>query len=335
MKNSEHNNQTGGSLLLRLLFGGLTLLTLAAIVLPLLQDARIPSRRSVCSSNLRQLAAAVCCYETTHNRFPGYVEVDFVQGKPYKRPGMAALLPYMERWQLHGQYQRYAGDGLDPGVSPPFFPWLDCPSNGRQEAALERRTPLSDYRWNTGVPDGRASATIPADWLANGVFHSAYPRDAAGNSIATSNSTYSWISARDGVSQTILWAEARTPYLWPEMAESRVGIVWQTSANPSVQRTKLDDPVATRDPYHAARPGGYHPNYLMVTFADCSTQCISPAIDYRVYCQLLAPDDANVRTAGINMSRLEAIRTTPLLPGEYQAVWGASRPSRDWWSSAH
>lgn len=285
------------------------------VILPALRGPVVgPGGRAQCANNMRQLSAAIFTYETIHNQYPGYIEVEMVDGVARKRPFLWKMTPYLERQDVFEYYSGYAGDGLKPGADVPYLPIVTCPSN----PVLDQ--PINSFVLNTGLADGTTDATTPADWPENGVFHSAYPFDDDGNPIALTTQNSTWIQQHDGISNTISVSESLTLRLWSAMTEPDVGFVWQPTNDPPSAARMEAEPIAGFDPYLLARPSSNHPDFVNVMFCDNHYQVLSKKIDYRVYCQLLAPHDAGTRRPGkdSNDPIPKAIRDTPLSVDDYR-----------------
>lgn len=277
-----------------------------------LTGSRVPSRSSECSNNMRNAGLSLVKYDTIQGRLPGYVVVEVVDGVPRRRPWVWSILPTLERRDLYSVSEGYAGDGLRPLDETPYLSVLTCPSNPIYDK------PINSYVLNTGLQDGLADANTPADWQANAAFHSAFPLDEAGKLVAVTHQSINWISDHDGSSNTLLVSESLAVRMWPAITEPEVGMVWRPTLDPPWIARIEAEPIAGHDPYDLARPSSNHTGIVNAYFADNHAQRLNKKIDYRVYCQLLAPHDAGVRPPGVNSNLTipDAIRNTPL-PDEY------------------
>jgi prepilin-type N-terminal cleavage/methylation domain-containing protein/prepilin-type processing-associated H-X9-DG protein len=110
---------------------------LLALLLTGVQAARETSRRTGCSSNLRQFALAVSAYESTFGVFP--------PGSNWKHKSPHyACLPYMEQSALASEAMH------DQSVPLPFY---RCPSDGGPPVVGVPPTPYTttNYACNSGV----------------------------------------------------------------------------------------------------------------------------------------------------------------------------------------
>ncbi len=306
---TEQSRQPGAAFsLATLLLAALIVLSLAFLLINFLKTEDINQRQAECANNMRQLSTAIYSYDATHNRLPGYLEVEFVDGVPRKRPCLWELTPLLERQDLYDFSRGYAGDGLRMDKEPPFLPLLSCPSNPIFDK------PINNYVLNTGLPDGKPSESTPADWPDNGVFHSSFPLNDAGAPIATTVQSSAWISGHDGTSTTVWVSESLVVRPWFSMDETQVGFVWHPTLDPPWIVRMESAPIAGHDPYELARPSSNHEGLVNAVFCDNHVQSLSKKIDYRVYCQLLAPHESGVRPAGANPSMKipAAIMNTPL-----------------------
>lgn len=76
-----------------------SLLFLAALLLPVVQSTRSPSRSSVSMNNMKQLQVALYCYHEVHGQFPPPYTTDDT-GRPL-HSWRTLLLPYLEEQQLY------------------------------------------------------------------------------------------------------------------------------------------------------------------------------------------------------------------------------------------
>jgi len=125
--------------------------TMAALLLPAIQQVRAAARSATCRSHLHQIGVAIANCEQVEGSLPTY--------RKYKRftplnNSMASLLPYLEQRALWERLQH-------AGWSDQYVEVLLCPDD---EFAW-RYPGLVNYRWNKGVtflehdPDGSGIKT--------------------------------------------------------------------------------------------------------------------------------------------------------------------------------
>ena len=180
---------------------------LIALLLPGVQAAREAARRSVCSSNLRQLALAMHNFESGHKRFPSSHHKTYKDVQEAGWSAQARVLPFLEQGQAYEFIdfsQGYSDITLPDGspLSALPIPIYLCPSERNQHIRLDggipTYAPLS-YGVNLGtwfVWDPAGSGTG-----GNGTF---YP-----------NHGVSVREIPDGMSATLMLAEVKThnPYI--------------------------------------------------------------------------------------------------------------------------
>lgn len=72
--------------------------TLVGLLLPAVQSAREASRRSLCSTNLTQLAKAMQMYEDSLGKYPGYINaLGIPHGQNTRAPWVVFMFPYLEQ----------------------------------------------------------------------------------------------------------------------------------------------------------------------------------------------------------------------------------------------
>ncbi len=197
--------------------------TLAALLLPAIQQAREAARRMNCSSNIRQLGIAGLNYEQTYKLLPGLACGVHTPGPPnytgthttyYARwSGFVGMLPYMEQVPLYeqitggfrdasGTYRKFGAPPWDDAYAPnrTQIPFFRCPSDwsakastrsSNTEAALAR----TNYAFCLGDSEAGASSysiNIP------------HTRGAFENGIQ-----HAFTSISDGTSSTIMLAKFR------------------------------------------------------------------------------------------------------------------------------
>jgi prepilin-type processing-associated H-X9-DG protein len=296
---------------------------LMALLMPAIGASREAARRGTCIHQQSEVAAALLVYEHRKGRFPGYVNDVF------SMPGswVVEILPELGRADVLHEWTK--GTPISTPLELLFCP-TDTPDN-------ERLANLS-YAVNCGLPDGvvseiegpKATAKIPSDWPANGIFHDRFTRGVAQSSVSVS-----MIVRCDGASTTLLlgenvaadtwlglgWltgknvavrggnaGELQAGLLWCPLPPEQVPSQWRingkaagaadlaTSAK-QVEAVHVANPSAP--PARSfARPSSRHPGGAVVALVDGHVRFLDEAIEYRVYAQLCSPDAAAVRQPG-------------------------------------
>lgn len=223
--------QRRGFTLIELLVVISIIATLAALVLPAVQNARATARRTQCQSNLRNVGLAIQSYATAHKGqvppLTGGFNIDFGNAAPatFPAPWSVHLLPYLEQQALYDRLQtnnnnasihgaanitdRLAETAIEAYICPDdqnggngslsFVANAGYIDGGVWATADNQAHQIANYNYafnGTGAPD-------PNDWevaASTGVF-----LRAAGNGGQTS--TLDRISSADGTSQTVLLSE--------------------------------------------------------------------------------------------------------------------------------
>jgi prepilin-type processing-associated H-X9-DG protein len=179
---------------------------------------------------------------------------------------------------------------------------MKCPSN--PPAATSAVTTC--YVVNTGQLDAAATASRPADFLQNGVFHTG-TRASPDHPLTVMTAQY--IAANDGLGTTLLMAENADARAWCDTAERWAGFTWHhadgqpgpPTANPvrslglniMVGKSRAGKRQSSANGF--ARPSSHHPGGFNVVFCDSHTRFISDQISYGVYQALMTPMGAGAR----------------------------------------
>ncbi len=267
---------------------------LIGLLVPAVQAARESARRTECANNMRQINTAIFTFETTQNRYIGYVDETTLANSatpgPWERPYIYVLTPFLERQDIfdYGPYATYAANGLPlppAAAAPPFMPLLTCPSNPEFEGT-NLGAPLH-FVLNCGTEDGYVA---PSLGLADGVFR--YAPKATRQTINSS-------AVPDGITTTLSVSENIQARFWNDTAEAFVGFNWYPDfpTHPSQADLVINGnadilgPEATQ-PWHA-RPSSNHPGIVNAMFLDNHYQIINEQINYHVYAQLMTIKGAN------------------------------------------
>ena len=159
---------------------------LIALLLPAVQAAREASRRTKCTSNLRQLALALHEYEAVHKVLPGTSNNNY---SIHTR-----LLPYLEQEDLHRQFD-FQVNGLDyeGPLESARVAVFECPSDGSSFFSGQTYLAATNYHGNMG--------SLNQKYGFNGLF--AYGSETPGYIKYLPLS-----SIVDGLSQTAMLAES-------------------------------------------------------------------------------------------------------------------------------
>jgi hypothetical protein len=297
-----------------------TLCSLAAVGSAQLFNFRERARAETCRNNLRQLGLAIFVYDSLKQTCPGYhAAVVGKDGKTYSRPLLYQIFPQLERNDLYEKYN--AENHAEDGVKETYLSFMVCPSanaDGKASGAA------SHYVFNTGMPDVKSEKFAP-DWIANGVFQD--------NFSSKRTSSFNYISAHDGMTNTLMLSERAEIGRWTATAESEVGFVWsprfkdkpwakvnsnvepkalsktaddkktadaksKTHDQPAIAGKEGDKKEDGEKKWVLTRPSSKHPKVINVTFCDAHTRPLRDTIDYIVYAQLLSPNGSKAMYPG-------------------------------------
>ena len=212
--------------------------TLVALLLPAVQSARESSRRTQCANNLRQLGLAVSEYESSLKVLPNTDRPPGLPTAPYLS-GLVKILPYLEKGNKYDGYDFTKDCDDDTGakggnlaLTSALLPVFLCPSSPLHERldGLAEENPwtpkvaVSDYSPTIGVdyrlgPPGYEPATGLIGQLglvdAETITYSSATPPLPNSGLLRKNQKARFADARDGLSETILYAEsAGRPYLY-------------------------------------------------------------------------------------------------------------------------
>ena len=204
--NTEPNPRSlRGFTLIELLVVIAVIAVLVALLLPAVQQAREAARRTQCKNNLKQIGLALHNYLEANRMFPpSYVVVPGVTttvGGQWSV--LARLLPYLDQANLQDLINWNLAYSVQVNVATTRVPVYLCPSEVND---VMRVNP------STGVP-----RDYPANYAANfGTWRIYDPMTRTGGDGAIHpNSNFTSASFRDGLSQTLAFAEVKayTPYV--------------------------------------------------------------------------------------------------------------------------
>jgi prepilin-type N-terminal cleavage/methylation domain-containing protein/prepilin-type processing-associated H-X9-DG protein len=282
---------------------------LMAMLLPAVQSARETARGNTCRNNLRNFGLAIVGYEANRNAYPGYRNAipltSADTSNNLDRSWAFVLLPYMDKRSVYDQFRNTGAPNVSTTTTPPDgvdqinLEVAICPSNPPESLTAASMS----YVVNVGQKDyASPSATRPADYQGNGVFHeqvSGFRRQSV---------SAAYISGADGLGTTLMLSENADADTWTGV-DPNTGFVSERFTGFAYHHTSGGDPaaLATQDnpvginldfgrsktvsPIDAARgymrPSAYHPGVVNVMFCDSHVRVISDTISYGVYQALM------------------------------------------------
>lgn len=283
---------------------------LVGLLLMYLNRSRESSRRSACIRNQHQLAKGIMDYATAKKKIPPAFSVQPLSSPIDSVGWIPRLLPYIDQDQL---YQVFESNTWSTQATAQV-PALVCPSREPTGSPA----PLT-YVVNCGMPDNTIE---PLDYQANGVFFDLYT-PAKNSRILPVTTDFAYISDHDGTTNTILLSENLDALDWitpgnptpygplrlPQDGQTWwQGIIWFVQPSPQViwgfgnsaptgillnKNTGTTAQAAT-DAVNA-RPSSGHAGGFIVTMCDGRSRFLNEDIEYRVYCLLMAPDNASAK----------------------------------------
>ncbi|GAB4160508.1 MAG: DUF1559 domain-containing protein [Planctomycetaceae bacterium] len=193
------NKTKRGFTLIELLVVIAIIAILIALLLPAVQQAREAARRAACKNNLKQIGLAMANYQEAHGTFPPSGEYPI--GIPSTAwSAQARLLPYLEQENLQNLINWDLSYSDQPNVAQVRVATFMCPSEINDRARPDGN--ITYYPLSYGINQGT--------WM---VYDPTGVRKPDG--IAAPNSNYRPRDIRDGMSNTIAFAEIKAfnPYL--------------------------------------------------------------------------------------------------------------------------
>lgn len=257
----------------------LAVVTVALLMLfPYLARGRDSRRRERCEQWQQRICVGMLTYEKSRRAFLGYVN-------PIGEPAKKESCSWVVSMQAYGPFDK-ADLGKQREVGPRatvFLPGMVCPADSRKladAAAAERGTPPSaqlSYVVNCGRPDK------PND-PACGVFFDH-------TTVRPTMVSLEDIRRKDGAETTLMLSENLQAGWWTDLQVADVGMVWLTSPNECSPINGCADAGSRAQDLRYARPASHHGHGVVASYCDGHQSFLSDTIDYRVYQQLMAPDD--------------------------------------------
>jgi prepilin-type N-terminal cleavage/methylation domain-containing protein len=304
---------------------------LMSLLLPAVLSTVGASRRTTCTNNLRQLAAASALFESSKGRLPPSQEALF-PANSFSNQRWASWFVLISQYADQGVIWNKWSDSSVASPPKPYLSLLNCPAKGSPDTSR----PSNSYICNAGLHprpgiDG-AFFAAPFNFqilqrTANCVFN-----DRANflNQVSTNMELLPRVSRadmkNDGTSNTALFSENLTAADWPADGSSdpQVTPFPVTAAGPARSTlmvwiyaiengatvdpnpiTKTVIPASTvaghmkingkgtgSHPAETWRPSSQHSGVVVMAFADGSTRTIHEGIQYHIYQSLLTPDNS-------------------------------------------
>ncbi len=160
LSSGKHSKQRTAFTLVELLIVIAVIGVLVALLLPALTIVKESARRSLCSSNLKQIGLAANAYHEARRRLPTARSTRFEDGQwvfqgihdPDQSSAFFQLLPYIEHDFVSKDYDPELGlsDPANQGIAQSFIPVYLCPSMSYPEDRSDNFAPGS-YASSTGT----------------------------------------------------------------------------------------------------------------------------------------------------------------------------------------
>jgi prepilin-type N-terminal cleavage/methylation domain-containing protein len=302
---------------------------LMALLMKAMQQTRESARRVQCLQRISEVGKAIAFFESEHNHYPGWRHYPFgatdsETGRPVKfsTSWFPQLLPYVGREDIFragrpGHWKSPVIEGGEPRGFAPNLPSLVlCPSDFDKMTSSAAEM---SFVVNSGRRDGQATASVPADWRANGVFLDLVDwRGTPQDRVLTMTNDSSFIRQGDGLATTLLLSENVDAGRWYTISESRsTFIFYPPGAKP---QHHINSPTVrrSRPSFLNARPSSRHPGGVNVVFAAGNGRFLDEKIDYAVYCALMTPKGSAAMEPGSTQPSADSITHPPPLPAELQ-----------------
>jgi len=292
----------------------LILLVLAALLLPATRNARRPARRAECQNNMKQLCTAVMNYASKSNGALPWLSVANDEG--IVSNWLIDLLPELDNGRVRHEWDTLTYEGRSEfEISMRMFQCHEDPTSLHVDGGLS-------YVANSGFgnfsidpktnavyesePHGQGSVDWDGDGevskldrsktIATGVFWPKHEGD-------TFRSSLDYISAGDGQTNTILFAESLNAGKWTSaktldiafvVGLDRIRFENPPSSNDCLKLAGADlgpyAPAGGKVPRHTPSPSSNHLGTSIYGFADGAARQISDKIDPTVYLRLMTPN---------------------------------------------
>jgi hypothetical protein len=251
----------------------IVILVLLALLFPAIRQSRDGDSRGMrCMNNQKQLTIGLLSYEDRYKMFPGYANRVGPED-PKKRlvaSWVVPILPFLDRTDIYHDWERSI-----PRSS--CLPQFVCPSDSSRFDDMS--IPALSYVANCGLPGDKD------DTPATGVFHN---HNVDGKPVAVS---LDYIGQHDGTTYTLLLSENLQAGLWTDVDEADVGMVWWREPAECSRINRCTDVGPRPQDIQYARPSSVHGGIIISSFCDGHQQQLRDNIDYKLYQQLMAPDD--------------------------------------------
>jgi prepilin-type N-terminal cleavage/methylation domain-containing protein len=237
---TSSSRRRAGFTLIELLVVISIIATLAALILPAIQNARETARRTECLNHIKNLGVAATSFETARSRLPylydGSSMINWgpvASPNPAPSPWTVALLPYLEQGPLADRLATASSDQANANyqtavlaatklkiVNCPDDLNSDLPGNlsycinaGYVQYQMWGASSMMHHHPSLYMYPGATTASDPAQ--GTGIAWPYIPGDAAATSVPVSVTK---VSSNDGTTQTILFTENLQSQNWAGMA---------------------------------------------------------------------------------------------------------------------
>jgi prepilin-type N-terminal cleavage/methylation domain-containing protein/prepilin-type processing-associated H-X9-DG protein len=298
---------------------------LVSLLLPAVQSAREAARRSQCVNNLKQIGLAVHGFHDANSQFPSSTRPPGLTNLP-RVAGVTLILPYLEQTPLFNamNLQITWGNVENTTVSRTRVATLLCPSSDNPDR-LDGIPEITPFLPEVSAPtDYSPTIGVDARLVTLGLV------DKAGKGILSKNEKVTMANVRDGLSQTILFAEsAGRPFLYrkggtvvdSDLTKKRVNAGgWARPASDfsidgsTANGSSVPGPCAINctngdniagntfpDPYYGSEGTSeafaFHPGGATFLMGDGSVRFIKDSVPMRIFAQLVTRQNGEVVSA--------------------------------------